>query len=57
LTWQHVSDLQFWNNAVAKAYGVNSISNEFPAGSAGEDRGEEPEREELDKKLEEIYKN
>lgn len=25
LTWTHVSDLQFWNNAVAKMYRVNSI--------------------------------
>lgn len=25
LTWTHVSDLQFWNNAVAKLYRVNSI--------------------------------
>lgn len=25
LTWTHVSDLQFWNNAVAKLYHVNSI--------------------------------
>lgn len=25
LTWTHVSDLQFWNNAAAKLYHVNSI--------------------------------
>ncbi len=25
LTWTHVSDLQFWNNAVAKQYRINSI--------------------------------
>jgi peroxiredoxin len=25
LTWTHVSDLQFWNNYVAKLYGVRSI--------------------------------
>lgn len=25
LTWTHVSDLQFWNNAVAKTYKINSI--------------------------------
>jgi len=25
LTWTHVSDLQFWNNAAAKLYAVNSI--------------------------------
>ena len=25
LTWTHVSDLQFWNNAAAKLYGVQGI--------------------------------
>ena len=25
LTWTHVSDLQYWNNAAAKLYAVNSI--------------------------------
>ncbi len=25
LTWTHVSDLQFWNNEVAKQYGIQSI--------------------------------
>ncbi len=25
LTWKHVSDLQFWQNAVAQQYGVNAI--------------------------------
>lgn len=25
LTWTHVSDLQYWNNAVAKTYGIQAI--------------------------------
>lgn len=25
LTWNHVSDLQYWNNAAAQLYGINSI--------------------------------
>jgi thiol-disulfide isomerase/thioredoxin len=25
LTWKHVSDLAFWNNAAAQLYGVSSI--------------------------------
>ena len=25
LTWDHVSDLAYWNNAAAKMYAVNSI--------------------------------
>lgn len=29
LTWTHVSDLQFWNNAVAKAYGIQAIPQNF----------------------------
>jgi peroxiredoxin len=29
LTWTHVSDLQWWNNAAAKIYAVNSIPANF----------------------------
>lgn len=29
LTWTHVSDLQYWNNAVAKQYRVESIPQNF----------------------------
>ena len=29
LTWTHVSDLQFWDNAVAKLYGIQSIPSNF----------------------------
>ncbi len=29
LTWTHVSDLQFWNNSVAKIYKVGSIPQNF----------------------------
>ncbi|MGN6508938.1 MAG: peroxiredoxin family protein, partial [Chitinophaga sp.] len=29
LTWTHVSDLAFWNNAVAKQYAVRSIPQNF----------------------------
>jgi peroxiredoxin len=29
LTWTHVSDLQFWNNAVSRQYGINSIPANF----------------------------
>jgi peroxiredoxin len=29
LTWTHVSDLQFWDNAVARQYGVNLIPQNF----------------------------
>jgi peroxiredoxin len=29
LTWTHVSDLQFWDNAAAKLYGINSVPANF----------------------------
>src|SRR4030042_1414621 len=29
LTWTHVSDLQYWNNAAAKMYAVNAIPANF----------------------------
>ncbi|WP_421942230.1 redoxin domain-containing protein [Pedobacter sp.] len=29
LTWTHVSDLKFWDNEVAKMYGINSIPANF----------------------------
>jgi len=29
LTWTHISDLQYWNSAAAKLYGVNSIPANF----------------------------
>lgn len=29
LTWTHVSDLQFWNNAVAKQFAIQSIPQNF----------------------------
>jgi peroxiredoxin len=29
LTWTQVSDLQFWNNAAAKLYGINTIPQNF----------------------------
>jgi len=35
LTWTHVSDLQFWNNAAAKLYAVNSIPANFLLDNTG----------------------
>lgn len=35
LTWQHVSDLSYWNNAAAKLYAVNSIPANFLVDSNG----------------------
>lgn len=35
LTWTHVSDLQYWNNAAAKLYAVNSIPANFLLDESG----------------------
>lgn len=35
LTWTHVSDLQFWENAVAKQYHIESIPQNFLIGPDG----------------------
>jgi peroxiredoxin len=35
LTWTHVSDLQFWNNAVAQQYKIESIPQNFLIGPDG----------------------
>ncbi len=35
LTWTHVSDLQFWNNAVAQQYHIQSIPQNFLVGPDG----------------------
>lgn len=35
LTWTHVSDLQFWNNAAAKLYAINSIPSNLLIDNTG----------------------
>jgi peroxiredoxin len=35
LTWTHVSDLKFWNNAVAKLYGIKSVPANLLIGPDG----------------------
>ena len=57
LTWTHVSDLQFWNNAVAKEYGINSIPQNFLIDPQGKIVGKGLRGDELEKKLAEIYKD
>ncbi len=56
LAWTQVSDLQFWNNAVAKAYGINSIPQNFLLDPQGKIIGKGLRGEELEKRLGEIYK-
>jgi peroxiredoxin len=55
LTWTHVSDLQFWNNAVAKMYGIRSIPQNFLLDKDGKIIATNIRAEELNKKLSEIF--
>jgi peroxiredoxin len=55
LGWAHVSDLQFWNNAVAKEYGIQSIPQNFLIDPQGKIIGKGLRGDELEKKLSEIF--
>jgi thiol-disulfide isomerase/thioredoxin len=57
LVWTHVSDLQFWNNAVAVKYGVQSIPQNFLIDPQGKIIAKGLRGDELAQKLSEIYKN
>jgi len=57
LTWTHVSDLKYWNNAVAKVYGVQGVPQNFLIDPQGKIIARGLRGEELDKQLSEIYKN
>ena len=57
LTWTQVSDLKFWNNAVAKQYDIRSIPSDLLIDPSGKIIGKNLRGEELDKKLEEIFPN
>ncbi len=54
LTWTQVSDLQFWDNAVAKQYGIRSIPQNFLIDPSGKIVGKNLRGADLDKKLEEL---
>jgi peroxiredoxin len=55
LEWTQVSDLKFWDNAVAKQYGIRAIPQNFLIDPAGKIVGKNLRGEELDKKLKEIF--
>jgi peroxiredoxin len=57
LTWTHVSDLKFWDNAVAKLYGVRSIPQNFLLDPQGKIVAKNLRGEALDKKLAELLPN
>ncbi len=51
LAWTHVSDLQFWNNAVAQQYRVQSIPQNFLINPAGKIIAKNLREEELQTRL------
>jgi peroxiredoxin len=56
LTWSHVSDLQYWKNAVAVKYGVQAIPQNYLIDPAGKIIAKNLRGEDLDKKLSELIK-
>jgi peroxiredoxin len=54
LTWTHVSDLQYWNNAAAKLYAVNSIPANFLLDETGKIIGKNLRGQDLYNKVNEV---
>lgn len=54
LTWHHVSDLKYWNNAVAQLYRIQSIPGNFLVDPNGKIIAKDLRGEDLNKKLSEI---
>ncbi|MBK0381269.1 TlpA disulfide reductase family protein [Mucilaginibacter segetis] len=54
LTWTQVSDLNYWNNMVAKLYGVQSIPQNFLIDPQGKIVAKGLRGDDLDNKLEEL---
>ncbi|MEI7423773.1 MAG: TlpA disulfide reductase family protein [Prolixibacteraceae bacterium] len=55
LAWTQVSDLKYWNNEVARKYGISSIPQNFLLDPTGKIVGKNLRGEALSKKLEEIF--
>ena len=54
LWWNHVSDLKFWDNAVAKQYGIKAIPQNLLLDPSGKIIAKNIRGEELNKKLAEV---
>jgi peroxiredoxin len=54
LTWTHVSDLKFWDNAVAKQYGIQAIPQNLLIDPSGKIIGKNLRGEELETELAKI---
>jgi peroxiredoxin len=55
LTWNHVSDLQYWNNAVAKQYGIQAIPQNLLLDPEGKIIAKNLRGDELEQKLGEVF--
>jgi peroxiredoxin len=55
LEWTQVSDLQFWNNAVAKQYGITSIPQNFLIDPTGKIIAKNLRGDDLEKKLATLF--
>ncbi len=55
LTWTHVSDLQYWKNAVAVQYGIQAIPQNFLIDPQGKIIGKNLRGEDLQKKLAALF--
>jgi peroxiredoxin len=57
LTWTHVSDLNFWNNTVARMYGISGVPSNFLIDPQGKIIAKNLRGEALDLKLAEVLGN
>ena len=55
LTWTHVSDLKYWNNEVAKQYGIQAIPQNLLLDPDGKIIAKNLRGDELDQKLGEVF--
>lgn len=56
LTWTHVSDLKFWDNEVAKLYGIKAVPSNFLIDPNGKIVAHDLHGDEIEKTLKEIIK-
>jgi len=57
LTWNHVSDLQYWNSVVVPVFQIQGIPLNFLLDPEGRIIGQNLRREELNERLKEIFKD